>query len=202
LNTTTIYCKNRLIYLCTLPKWEWGDDFSYDWIEIWNRNWSYMNQNALDWWHEKLCEGKKISVIGGSDNHKSKEFQILSTPVTHVYVNSLNKYNILEGFKKGNVFITSIDGPLIEMRTDNNILGESTEDGKVSITLSNFSKDDKMKLLSDLGEEKCINLLDEKKIELEFCRSNQKFIRAEVCRYRAKVKKYEKVLITNPIYFK
>ncbi|MCP4177288.1 MAG: CehA/McbA family metallohydrolase [bacterium] len=182
--------------------WNWGFDLPFDWIEIWNRNWSYMNQNALDWWHNKLCEGKKIPIIGGSDNHKSKDYNNKSKPVTHVYVDSLNRNNILEGFKNGNVFISSIDGPLIDMKTENNILGESTEDSKVNIKISNLFKHDKVMLLSDNGEEKCVNIVEKKLLKLEFCRLNQKFIRVEISRYRKTSKNFEKVLLTNPIYFK
>jgi predicted metal-dependent phosphoesterase TrpH len=50
-------------------KWQSGYDVAFDAMEIWNGNWSPLNQDALAFWQERLVAGHVAPVTGGSDFH-------------------------------------------------------------------------------------------------------------------------------------
>jgi len=186
---------------CEGCTWDWGFDLPHDWIEVWNSLWSFMNQRTLDYWQSELCKGKRIPVIAGSDNHRLLYYKTMPLPVTHVFVDSLDHKAVLEGFTKGNVFISIINGPVIDMRTENNVLGEVTTDKKIHIDISELKPMDKIRIVSNKGVESEFVFDSKKKFELEFNRTNQSFVRTEVSRHNKFTDGYDIALLTNPIYF-
>lgn len=89
------------------------DSTLFDGVEVWNGNWNILNNLALKWWDEQLRFGKKMIGIGASDSHKpSGSANNLGSPQTVVYANGLNKKSIIEGIKKGKVYV-AIDSSIV-----------------------------------------------------------------------------------------
>lgn len=117
---------------CSKCGWLWpleGEDF-YDSIEVWNGPMRPDNQKCIDWWHEKLCEGKKLKIVGGSDFH----YDILVTnfignPTTWVYAESNSPKDILAGIKAGHVTITerTRTGNFITLSSGDAICGDTVK---------------------------------------------------------------------------
>ena len=117
---------------CSKCGWLWpleGQDF-YDSIEVWNGPMRPDNQKCIDWWHEKLCEGKKLKIVGGSDFH----YDILVTnfignPTTWVYAKSNSPKDILEGIKAGHTTISerTKSGTFITLTCGDAICGDTVK---------------------------------------------------------------------------
>ncbi|NIM94926.1 MAG: hypothetical protein GTO18_14590 [Anaerolineales bacterium] len=101
------------------PPWTFGDESRYDCIEVWQLAWFMFNNQSLALWDRLLCEGHRITAVGGSDYHQEPftgEIGVLAlgTPCTWVYAEELSERAILEGIKIGRVFISeSPTGPRI-----------------------------------------------------------------------------------------
>jgi hypothetical protein len=184
--------------------WDWGFDLKYDWIEVWNDIWSDMNENALKRWHNFLCAGKKIPIIGGSDNHKILKYRTESLPVTYVYSKSIEKEDILGAFSKGRCYVSLNDGPHIEsMISDSFLLGDVSNRKSVKFTISSLKNGDIIRVITNKGIESEVVIVDDDqcRYESEFIRGNQLFIRIEIRRINLLFSDNEVVLISNPIYF-
>lgn len=117
---------------CSKCGWLWpleGEDF-YESIEVWNGPMRPDNQKCIEWWHEKLCEGKKLKIVGGSDFH----YDILVTnfignPTTWVYAESNSPKDILAGIKAGHVTITerTKTGNFITLSSGDAICGDTVK---------------------------------------------------------------------------
>jgi hypothetical protein len=82
-----------------------------DALEVWNASVinkdSLVDQETLQFWDHLLNQGYRITGIGGSDAHYQNPVkQPLGCPMTYIYANSLSERSLLEGIKKGHVFIT------------------------------------------------------------------------------------------------
>ncbi|MDK6028819.1 CehA/McbA family metallohydrolase [Ignisphaera sp. 4213-co] len=80
----------------------------FDAIEIWNGPWYIQNSEALRWWHNILVEGHRVTAVGGSDFHGGVEGDVtqLGEPTTWVYAKKLDPQSIVDGIKRGWVYIT------------------------------------------------------------------------------------------------
>jgi hypothetical protein len=110
--------------------WEETDatDFSHvDMIEVVNGAWVAGPLSGIEFWHQRLNEGQRITGIGGSDDHRagSEEHSdnVMAIPTTVVYATELSEPAILAGLKAGHVFIKTRgpDGPDVYL---------SAEDGR------------------------------------------------------------------------
>ena len=181
--------------------WDWEFDLKYDWLEVWNDLWSYMNENALKLWNSFLCEGIRLPVIGGSDNHKLKRYRTDNFPVTYVYTDSNNRESILNAFVKGYCFISLKEGPLIDLNAGSDLMGDITKEKTVNYSLAQLKMDDEIHIITDKGIESKVISDNSGKIKGEFIRTDQKFLRIEVRRKYIYKEKFQVALISNPIYF-
>jgi len=64
---------------------------------------------GLPFWEARLNEGRRITAVGGSDNHKPDEhatdFPAVASPTTCVFADNLSERAILDAIRAGRVFI-------------------------------------------------------------------------------------------------
>lgn len=85
------------------PESEWE---RADAIEVWNREWSDTNRQAVDWWDGMLKAGRRIPAVGGSDYHRGDS---PLSPCTWVHADNLSRAAVLSAIRHGRAFMT--DGP-------------------------------------------------------------------------------------------
>lgn len=104
---------------------------NYDLLEVWNGPMRPANVRSLKMWHDMLVSGKRIPIIGGSDFHRSKHPVRLGNPITRVYAKSNTYEDIIEAILAGKCYVTSsMNGPSIEMKHENNHLEVTVENAK------------------------------------------------------------------------
>ncbi|MCL1948142.1 MAG: CehA/McbA family metallohydrolase, partial [Turicibacter sp.] len=74
---------------------------SYDLFEIWNGPMRPCNVKALQMWHELLCSGKRVPIVGGSDFHRSVHPVFLGHPITRVLAKSNTPEDIMAALLAG-----------------------------------------------------------------------------------------------------
>ncbi len=172
---------------CSKCGWLWpleGENF-YDSIEVWNGPMRPDNQRCIDWWHEKLCEGKKLKIVGGSDFH----YDILVTnfignPTTWVYADSNSPKDVLAGIKAGHVTITerTKTGNFITISSGDAICGDTVkyvEGATVKVSVKKLKRGHTLYVKNQDGvlfEHKCKRTGD---YEFEVKVPNAGFVRAE-----------------------
>lgn len=86
-------------------RWQAGFEVDFDAYEIWNGNWSVMNEQGIAFWQELLCSGRKIPATGGSDFHL-KNRRRHGCPANRLHVETRSIRGILEAVRKGRNVIT------------------------------------------------------------------------------------------------
>ncbi len=95
--------------------------YEYDAVEVWNGGAGYatFDEEALKGWACDLSQGRQITPVGGSDNHKINveppgtiADPPLGTPVTWVFGQELEWDQIIDGLYSGKVSITDTGQPL------------------------------------------------------------------------------------------
>ena len=100
--------------------WKMGIPEGIDCIEVWNKVFNdesgdHSDQEAVAWWDSLLAKGRIITAIGGSDAHFTAGVKWIGKedrgrpgrPTTWVLADSLQTASILEGVRRGRVFITA-----------------------------------------------------------------------------------------------
>ena len=175
----------------------WGLVNGYDIIEIWNGEpphsptvnlWDTLKMNistyAVHTWFEFLNSGNKITGLAGSDCHdvtgknaypKGKYFwnSMIGNPRTYAHINRLDKGNIKQAIKDGNLFLTSCFGPLLLVNVEGKYPGEvvslsDKQQVKVSIeVLANhplLNSEDGVRIIFNGRVVKSFNTVDELKV--------------------------------------
>ena len=178
----------------------------FDGIEVWNGKWNKLNNLALIWWDELLRKGHKIIAIGASDTHKtSGSPNNLGEPQTVVFAAQLSKQGIMDGIKKGRVYITSNDRISLHFTAKsgkkNAELGDNLSlksNQKVGLLLDiKNCKNHKVTLIDENGvlKSRLIESVDES-LQWSFKDFRSKFVRIEV-----RTTDDLLVAMTNPIFF-
>jgi len=94
------------------PDWDWKAVRGFDCLEVWGALWWVSNYQALAWWDELLREGRRVVAVGGSDIHLVRTPERvypheLGNPTTWVWAESFSQTAILDGIRRGHVFLTS-----------------------------------------------------------------------------------------------
>ncbi|NLF03321.1 MAG: CehA/McbA family metallohydrolase [Anaerolineales bacterium] len=103
------------------PAWEFDDLLDPDCVEVWGGPWIISNYQSLAAWDELLCEGRRVTAVGGSDKHQGPftgelGWYEIGTPCTWVYAETLSVEAILAAIRAGRVFISEgPEGPRLEM---------------------------------------------------------------------------------------
>lgn len=182
---------------CPTCGWHFGlEGHTFDLIEVWNGHTVPAgNQACLAWWHQQLCTGKRLPVIGGSDFHRILPGLQLGSPTTAVYAMSRSMEDILAAMRQGNCYLLAApDGPDLWAEADGAILGETAAGGScVTIRLSHLSGDETLRMITDLGQEEAACPPRELTLSRAFPRAG--FVRFELRRGD------QLILLSNPIYF-
>ncbi|WP_158795466.1 CehA/McbA family metallohydrolase [Pedobacter sp. L105] len=177
----------------------------FDGIEIWNGQWNKLNELALQWWDGLLQKKLRKTAIGASDTHTiSGSANNLGRPQTVVYANALSRNGIIEGIKKGRVYLAATDSVLLKFEVRS--AGETANIGE---TLAQHS-DPLIHVYLDIkGCENSVMTLigskgllfkipvtsDSKMIRLKVKRGSTFYIRAEIRKLDGKM-----LALTNPIW--
>ena len=182
--------------LCPLCPYKWEDDTAFDMMEIWNGPMRPSNVRALDWWTSLLKEGRKISIVGGSDFHKPGQFAKLGSPVTAVYSPSRSREDILSAIKSGSCYVCEEKNSVaLKLLYGDCVMGQTAELDE-NTYLEIYADAKKVTLVTDKGEKE-ISLTDGHiKVKLK----KVKFAYVKVFRGFGKLKRIS--AISNPIYFK
>jgi predicted metal-dependent phosphoesterase TrpH len=190
---------------CKYCGWKWGFDVPYDAIEIWNGPMKDSELDAVEWWHSRLVEGKKIPIVGGSDSHKNEMFRMVGGPTTFLYSDSKGQSDIIKAIKAGHSFVSyTANGPIIKFSIGTASIGDEVEasEGQTGyVKISNVSFGDEIKLISDNGVEQVIRVLEESAKAFSFNVEVRKFYRLEIWRQVIPGNKML-VAISNPIYIR
>lgn len=112
-----LFVVNHPFAACTSCLWrypfvEWR---AADAIEVWNSNWTSDDRAVVDLWDTLLRSGARYRAFGGSDYHRGDD---ALSPATFVYAENLSTPAILDGLRKGHVFLSeSPKGPHLLLST-------------------------------------------------------------------------------------
>lgn len=103
------------------PPWDYSQVEGMHCIEVWNGPWYERNASSLEFWTDKLAQGKHFVAVGGSDWHNHGELQEVpprapGTPTLWVYVPGAPTADaILDAMGRGHVALSDEpDGALLE----------------------------------------------------------------------------------------
>jgi Predicted metal-dependent phosphoesterases (PHP family) len=83
------------------------DNFDYECVELWNGPMRIDNMTGIQWWHEQLLSGRRLSGVGGSDYHRDYIVtNLLGSPTTVAYAKSLSETDVLAALRKGACYVT------------------------------------------------------------------------------------------------
>lgn len=97
--------------MCMGCAWQPGADLrSVQAIEVVNGPDADTSYSGIPLWRSLLNDGLRLTAIGGSDNHRpdrqeSRFVTPIGTPTTVVYAQDLSQIAILEGIRRGNVYL-------------------------------------------------------------------------------------------------
>jgi hypothetical protein len=97
------------------PPWEYRSAVNADAVEGWQAPWWFGNYQSLAFWDDLLRQGKRPTLVGGSDKHQGPFHGKLSgyelgTPTTWVYARVRSEQAILEGIRAGHVCLSRNPG--------------------------------------------------------------------------------------------
>lgn len=184
--------------------WKLGYDLPYDLVEVWNGFPKESDLQAIAWWHEQLCAGMKIPIVGGSDNHRIGLGQQIGVPTTFVHAYSTGRSDILQALVEGRAYIAlTPQSPMVEMTIGDGGFGETVpfdDDLKGIITIAGVKSDDRIVLLSDKGEENRWVCGPDGFFEARFEVRERLFYRLEM--YRPIFAHQLLEVVANPIYLR
>lgn len=195
---------------CPNCGFKWGlENVEYDCIEVWNGPMKKAELDCLAWWHDELCKGRKIPVVGGSDFHRYELGRGIGMPTTCIYSMSKAPSDICAAIRQGCGFITyMVDGPSVYAECDDKILGQTVEYRpglKIVFEFSMLRKGDIIKIITDKDEEEIICDISSGKETYERQVRDVIFYRTEV--YRSYDPGFPSIpalcipmMISNPIY--
>jgi len=140
---------------CGFCPYLWPNEDCFDLAEVWNGPMRRANLNAIAWWHEKLTQGKKLPLVGGSDYHKTIHPVRFAHPVTRAYARSPAAGDILEAIAGGRSYVTaSTEGVALDMRCGGAGIGDTVamEDGlALSISAQRLRPGVRLRLVTSEG---------------------------------------------------
>ncbi len=104
---------------CSGCHWDYAlvDYATIDAIEVWNGRWRMPesdNNGALALWTDLLDAGFRPTAVSGTDSHSAEEDEYIALPMNHVYADDRSEASILDGIRRGHVFLSS--GPIVSFR--------------------------------------------------------------------------------------
>lgn len=176
-------------------RWQSGFDVAFDALEIWNGNWSVMNEQGLAFWQELLTSGRRVPATGGSDFHL-KNRRRHGRPANRLCVEGMSVSDILAAVRAGrNVVAFAPDETMAKPSTDEMPdLGSQVAAGReISVTFTGLSVGDEIRRVTEAGVVEVVPAGDGPTLRLDQ-RFAGRFVRYEVWHGK------EPRLFTNPFY--
>ena len=187
---------------CPYCGWKWGlEESIFDGVEVWNGGLEPdSNQKCLNWWDDRLKEGKRIPITGGSDFHKYEPGRMPASPCTFVYALSDSADDILDGLKKGHSFLSiSPEGPFMETSAGECLIGDEIQAGtEIQFTFHNLKKGDILFLVSQDSREEILCESDD--LSINIIAGKPGYLRVEIRRNFFNGQLNLPVLLSNPYY--
>lgn len=182
--------------------WEYGWDVDFDWVEVWNGPWTEGNERTLQWWQEQLVQGRKLTVVGGSDCHRPGAYVKQGMPATWVYSHGKTVSSILEAIHDSHVYLTySPEGPQVEFTSGQAMIGDTVmTQEKLELKLTNLQEGDIVKIISNKGIEEEMKITNEQALYHSWNSEARGFYRVEIWRYFSEAERYLMAALSNPIY--
>lgn len=182
--------------------WEYGWGVDYDWVEVWNGPWTEGNERTLQWWQEQLVQGRKLTVVGGSDCHRPHPYVKQGMPTTWVYSNNKSVNSILDAINKGHVYLTyDPTGPQLELTCGQAIIGDAIKTHeRMELIVKKLQEGDIVKIISNKGIEQEFKITNEHELYQSWDSMARGFYRVEIWRYFSEVESYLMAALSNPIY--
>jgi hypothetical protein len=175
-------------------RWQSGFDVAFDAYEIWNGNWSVMNEEGLAFWQELLVSGRRIPATGGSDFHL-KNRRRHGRPANRLCADGTSIRDILTAVRAGrNVVSFSPDETMAVPSADElPMFGTQVPAGAATgVTFSGLVTGDEIRRVTEAGTVETITATEAAMtVERPF---SGRFIRYEIWHGR------EPRLFTNPFY--
>lgn len=116
------------------PPWTYPIPREIDCLEAWQMLWPFHNRQALDLYDSLLREGRRISLVGGSDWHQPAGAEALpdpwlqvGSPTTWLHLAELTVPAILDALRRGAAFVSEgPDGPALALKVGEARMGEET----------------------------------------------------------------------------
>jgi hypothetical protein len=196
--------------------WEFGvEDFRT--VETWQGAWRYYNAESLDFWEQRLRQGRRIVAVGGSDCHSIAPATFIhpwtvGNPCTWVYVEGdLDEEGVLDGVRAGHVFLSEdTTGPFLEMTAtagDRAYMVGDVIEAPAGTPVRLRSRyhgppEKKLRLIRNGEVWQQIALdRDDETVEVELPLEEPGYIRAEVAGFRGRPERGEVIhALTNPLY--
>ncbi len=205
------------------PPWLFEGWDGYPCMEVWQAPWRFYNWESLERWDDMLRRGERVVAVGGSDVHSIPPLRPmhphgLGNPCTWVHVQGSppSEESILEGIRRGHVFISDDpDGAQLILTADadgdgrfEKMMGdtvEAAEGQRVAFRVwTNGGSDRRLWLISD-GLPLDIITLDRPEATHTFLLkvSGRSYVRAELRGFRGRPERGEVVwAMTNPIWLR
>ncbi len=132
---------------CVGCHWDFAlvDYATIDAIEVWNGRWAIpetANDSALALWTDLLDAGFRPTAVSGTDSHSAEEDEYVALPMNHVHAADRSEASILDGIRRGHVFLSS--GPIVSFRA------RGSDGAEVSLPGSEFPGDGRLDLEATL----------------------------------------------------
>lgn len=134
-------------------RWQAGFEVAFDAYEIWNGNWSAMNEDGLAFWQELLVAGRRIPATGGSDFHL-KNRRRHGRPANRMQVHTNSIQGILEAVRAGrNVVAFSPDETMAKPSGEAlPMFGSQVAVGaEIAVTFSGLVTGDEIRTVTEAG---------------------------------------------------
>ncbi len=185
--------------------WRWGMDvFPMDAVEVWNGAlMTGPNEECLAWWHDQLCQGRRLPIVGGSDFHRAGPLSLPGLPCTKVYALSRAPEDILSALRAGRCFVSfTPEGPEVSITSGEARMGGEVPAGQpVSIQFTRLLGGDRLRLVTERGETETLCPVGASAAEVPFRHAGEKFVRCEVLRNLPGGMPPMRVMVSNPLYF-
>ncbi|MDI9469200.1 MAG: CehA/McbA family metallohydrolase [Bacillota bacterium] len=158
--------------------------------EVWNGPYTRRNRDAVAWWQERLAEGERYRVIGGSDYHSDLDLT-LGQPATAVWTWSRARADILAALEAGHSFImAAADSPRVSLQCGDWMMGDVALPGAgeaaavVRIELDQLRAGDRIEVWTAVGRSRTFTVPQGAvAFEHELCLPvDERFCRIEVWR--------------------
>jgi len=185
--------------------WLFGfEETPYDFVEIWNGFIKPSDHRAREWWHQRLCEGKKLAAVAGSDTHHIQLGRSFGCPCIWVYALSKSPADILRAIREGRSFLASSpESALLDLHLEQWGLGEEgqfSEGLEGIISSKKTKKGDVLSLISPKGIVKTWTVAHDGEITYFFPVEKERFYRVELYRTTLGISLLD--AMTNPVYLK